>query len=125
MNTLLTAAAVHGPAVLAVDPAKVKPGWLALVIVLLMGLATYLLWRSMNRQLKKVNFDDGGSQRRAAKRSGRFVQPEQSEQSEQSEQPEQPEQPAGDGAWHDRAGSTGSESGEGPLPDDHGGASRP
>ena len=62
MNTLLAAS---GPlahqVVLAVDPQKVKPGWLALVIVLLMGLATYLLWRSMNRQLKKVNFDDGSS----------------------------------------------------------------
>jgi hypothetical protein len=53
MNTLLSAATV-----LAVDPAKVKPGWLALVIVLLMGLATFLLWRSMNRQLKKVHFED-------------------------------------------------------------------
>ena len=54
MNTLLTAATV-----LAVNPEKVKPGWLALVIVLLMGLATFLLWRSMNRQLKKVHFDEG------------------------------------------------------------------
>ena len=119
MNALLTAAVVHGPTVLAVDPAKVKPGWLALVIILLLGLAIYLLWRSMNRQLKKVNFDDGGSQRRGAKRSGRFVQPEQPEQSEQ------PDQPAGNGDRHDRSGSTGSDTGEGPLPDDHGGASRP
>jgi ABC-type nickel/cobalt efflux system permease component RcnA len=47
------------PAVLrAVDPSKVQPGWLALVIVLLMCAATYVLWRSMNRQLKKVHFDD-------------------------------------------------------------------
>ena len=59
MNTLLSVAATHGPTVLAVDPAKVKPGWLALVIILLIGLATYLLWRSMNRQLRKVDFDDG------------------------------------------------------------------
>jgi hypothetical protein len=55
MNALLVAAEVSA----AVDPAKVKPGWIALVIVLLMGLATFLLWRSMNRQLKKVDFDDG------------------------------------------------------------------
>jgi hypothetical protein len=53
MNTLLTVATV-----LAVDPAKVKPGWLALVILSLMGLATFLLWRSMNHQLKKVNFEE-------------------------------------------------------------------
>jgi hypothetical protein len=55
MKALLLAAQVSA----AVDPEKVKPGWVALVIVLLMGLATFLLWRSMNRQLKKVDFDDG------------------------------------------------------------------
>jgi hypothetical protein len=59
MNAVLSAHAV-GLVVAAVDPAKVKPGWVAGVIVLLLGLATYLLWRSMNRQLKKVHFDDGG-----------------------------------------------------------------
>ena len=51
MNSVLVLAAV--------DPAKVKPGWVALVIVLLMALATFLLWRSMNRQMKKVHFDEG------------------------------------------------------------------
>lgn len=60
MNALLLAHAmvlrVAAPA-----PEDVKPGGLALVIVLLMGLATYLLWRSMNRQLKKVDFDDGSA----------------------------------------------------------------
>ncbi len=56
MNALVLAQAVLASAP---DPADVKPGWLALVIVLLMGLATYLLWRSMNRQLDKVDFDEG------------------------------------------------------------------
>jgi hypothetical protein len=59
MNTLFSAATAPGLVVAAVDPAEVKPGWLALVIVLLMCLATFLLWRSMNHQLKKVDFDDG------------------------------------------------------------------
>jgi hypothetical protein len=99
MNTLLSAAAVHGPTVLAVDPAKVKPGWLALVILLLMGLATYLLWRSMNRQLKKVNFDDG------VDRSG--------------------DKPARDGTPRDGSDPVGSTSGDGPVPGSDGGASRP
>ncbi len=67
MTTLLTAAATHGPTVLAVDPAKVKPGWLALVIILLLGLAIYVLWRSMNRQLKKVDFDDGVDRSKAGR----------------------------------------------------------
>jgi ABC-type nickel/cobalt efflux system permease component RcnA len=62
MNTLLTAAAVLA----AVNPAEVKPGWLALVIVLLMCLATFLLWRSMNHQLKKVHFDEGSAPARTS-----------------------------------------------------------
>jgi hypothetical protein len=58
MNALSAAPGLLG-LVAAPDPSQVKPGWLALVIVLLMGLATFLLWRSMNHQLKKVDFDDG------------------------------------------------------------------
>jgi hypothetical protein len=104
MNALLTAAAVHGPTVLAVDPAKVKPGWLALVIILLMGLATYLLWRSMNRQLKKVDFDDGVDRSKDGPGRGRT---------------------AGNGVPGDGSGPTGAASGDGPLPDGNGGASRP
>jgi hypothetical protein len=108
MNTLITVAAVHGPTVLAVDPAKVKPGWLALVIIVLMGLATYLLWRSMNRQLKKVDFDDGVD--RSKHEPGH-------------------EQPAGNGAPHGAprgtSGRGGAGPGDDPLPDGNGGASRP
>ena len=60
MNALLVAGTLlaQGPRA-PLEPEDVKPGWVALVIVLLMAVATYLLWRSMNRQLKKVNFDDG------------------------------------------------------------------
>jgi hypothetical protein len=100
MNALLSLAAVHGPTVLAVDPAKVKPGWLALVIILLMGLATYLLWRSMNRQLKKVNFDDGGADGKSGAARPPAVR---------------------NGADGPR-GTPGSD--EGPVPDGDGGASR-
>jgi hypothetical protein len=41
------------------DPEAVKPGWIAGVVLGAIGVATYLLWRSMNRQLRKVDFDDG------------------------------------------------------------------
>ncbi|MPZ61721.1 MAG: hypothetical protein GEU93_10580 [Propionibacteriales bacterium] len=44
-----------------VDPEKVKPGWLGLFVVLALCLVTLLLWLSMNRQLKKVDFDDKSS----------------------------------------------------------------
>lgn len=54
MNDLLLAA---------LDPAQVKPGWLGLVVVLAIAVAIVILWRSMNRQLRKVDFDDGGDKR--------------------------------------------------------------
>ncbi len=40
------------------DPERVRPGVLALVIVLALCVLTFLLWRSMNKQLKKIRFDD-------------------------------------------------------------------
>ncbi|MPZ94496.1 MAG: hypothetical protein GEU96_06135 [Propionibacteriales bacterium] len=43
---------------LAVDPDKVKPGWLGLFVVLGLAVLTVLLWRSMNHQLKKVDFEE-------------------------------------------------------------------
>jgi len=39
---------------LAYDENNIKPGWIALVLVLLLALATFLLWRSMNTQLGKI-----------------------------------------------------------------------
>ena len=37
---------------------KVKPGLLGFLVVLALGVVTYLLWRSMNRQLRKVDFEE-------------------------------------------------------------------
>jgi hypothetical protein len=36
------------------DPNDVRPGWIAFWIVVALGVATFLLWRSMNRQLRKI-----------------------------------------------------------------------
>ena len=36
------------------DPDDVKPGWIALVLVILLAVATFLLWRSMNTQLRRI-----------------------------------------------------------------------
>ena len=40
---------------LAYEAEDVKPGWVALVLVILLGIATFLLWRSMNKQLRKID----------------------------------------------------------------------
>jgi len=45
-------------AVKAPDPADVKPGWLGFGMFLALAVATVLLWLSMRRQLKKVNFEE-------------------------------------------------------------------
>ncbi|MGH3356773.1 MAG: hypothetical protein ACRDOJ_12825 [Nocardioidaceae bacterium] len=62
MNALLLAGGVSGAlaprVVAAVDPEKVKPGWLGLTVVLILCVVTFLLWRSMNHQLKKVHFEE-------------------------------------------------------------------
>ena len=54
MTSLLTAE---------IDPNSVRPGWVALLIVLALGAATVLLWRNMGKQLKKIDFDDDASGR--------------------------------------------------------------
>lgn len=47
--------AVPGLVIAAYDPNDVKPGWVALMLVIVLGIATFLLWRSMNRQLGKIS----------------------------------------------------------------------
>lgn len=43
-----------------IDPNTVRPGWVALLIVLALAGATVLLWRNMGKQLKKIDFDQPG-----------------------------------------------------------------
>jgi hypothetical protein len=45
---------------LAINEGDVNPGLLGFVIVALLGVATFLLIRSMHRQLKKIDFDEQG-----------------------------------------------------------------
>jgi hypothetical protein len=44
-----------------IDPNTVRPGWVALLIVLALGAATVLLWLNMGKQLKKIDFDPDGA----------------------------------------------------------------
>ncbi len=39
----------------AYEAEDVKPGWVALALVLALAVATYLLWRSMNKQLRRID----------------------------------------------------------------------
>jgi hypothetical protein len=56
MNTLL---ALFLPLVTkAPNPADVKPGWLGFGMFIALAVATVLLWLSMRRQLKKVDFEE-------------------------------------------------------------------
>jgi hypothetical protein len=43
-----------------IDPNVVKPGWVALLIVLALAAATVLLWRNMGKQLKRIDVDRDG-----------------------------------------------------------------
>ena len=52
--------------VFAVDESNVNPGLLGFVVVALLGVATWLLIRSMQRHLRKVNFDDDDDDEGAA-----------------------------------------------------------
>jgi hypothetical protein len=45
----------------AYDPDNVRPGWIALILVALLALATFLLWRSMNTQLRKIQLPRRGA----------------------------------------------------------------
>jgi hypothetical protein len=40
------------------DPADVKPGWLGFGMFIALAVAVVLLWLSMRRQLKKIDFEE-------------------------------------------------------------------
>jgi hypothetical protein len=44
----------------AVDEARVTPGVLGFLVIFALGMATWLLLRSMTRQLKRIDFEDPG-----------------------------------------------------------------
>ncbi len=45
-------------------PADIKPGWVALVIVLTLCVVTTLLWLNMRKQLGKIRFEEKDLPRR-------------------------------------------------------------
>jgi hypothetical protein len=54
----MTLALSLGSSARAVEESNVNPGLLGFVVVALLGVATWLLIRSMNRQIKKIDLPD-------------------------------------------------------------------
>jgi hypothetical protein len=54
----VTATALASPVVRAIQDNKVSPGVLGFLVVAALGVATWLLIRSMNRQLHKIDFKE-------------------------------------------------------------------
>jgi hypothetical protein len=46
------------PSIPEIDPARATPGLWGLFFFVVLGLATWFLFRSMNKQLKRVTFDE-------------------------------------------------------------------
>jgi hypothetical protein len=40
-----------------IDPARVTPGVLGFLAILFMAVAVFFLWRSMNKQIKRIQFE--------------------------------------------------------------------
>lgn len=59
MNTLLILSAVAVPLAKQIpDPEDVTAGWLGFAVFLALAVAVVLLWLSMRRQLKKIDFEE-------------------------------------------------------------------
>lgn len=54
----MTGTVLAGPVVRAIQDNKVSPGVLGFLIVAALGVATWFLIRSMNRQLHKIDFSE-------------------------------------------------------------------
>lgn len=47
------------------DPSLVSPGWLGLASLVFLSVTLFLLWKSMNRQFKRIDFDEAATERPA------------------------------------------------------------
>jgi hypothetical protein len=90
MTTALT-----GLFLAAYDPNDVKPGWIAFWLVVGLGVATFLLWRSMNHQLGKIKAPHKSelAARRERDESGTRADSQPDEPDEANVRPEPPGDP--------------------------------
>jgi hypothetical protein len=59
------------------EPNDVTAGWTGLIVLVLIGLATAFLLRSMNRRLKGVDFDEDETERRPRQDPTRHGEPDE------------------------------------------------
>lgn len=72
-----------------VDPNTVRPGWIALLIVLALGGATVLLWLNMGKQMRRIDFDPDATARQAPTDAAPQAPAEQDEQTDRPDSGEQ------------------------------------
>jgi len=68
--TAVDAGAMAVSVVRAVDDTDVSPGVIGFIVVALLGVATWLLLRSMLRQLKKIDLPDDDERHESREQSG-------------------------------------------------------
>ena len=47
-----------------IDPSRVTPGALGFLAIVFMAVAIFFLWKSMSKQLKKIDFDEAATDRK-------------------------------------------------------------
>ena len=50
-----------------IDPSRVTPGALGFLAIVFMAVAIFFLWKSMSKQLKKIDFDEAATDRKKPK----------------------------------------------------------
>ena len=45
------------------DASLVSPGWLGFVSLVFLSVTVFVIWKSMNRQFKKIDFDEASTER--------------------------------------------------------------
>ena len=65
--TVLVADATPSPSPTSNEPdaSLVSPGWLGFAFLVFLAVTVFLLWKSMNRQFKKIDFDEAATERPA------------------------------------------------------------
>ena len=93
----MTATVLAAPVVRAIEDNKVSPGVLGFLVVAALGVATWLLIRSMNRQIHKIDFSEDAIDRERRHAPVREVELAPPADGPQASDPARPEPDGDDG----------------------------